>query len=316
MFAVAMVLAVRMAGTPRGRCGEAGGRRRCAMAGAGLYLTLSRGALAAAAVGVVVVVMLDPVRAQLRAVAVAVVTCLPAVAASELFSGVRGVGGSAGDGLAVVAILLVLSALGAVLAARWAGSGEAGPERRRLPVAAIPAALLLVVALGAAVVVSGAGREPPGVGSASDARADRLRSLGSNRGDYWEVALDVTAAHPLAGHGSGSFEVDWSRERTITEGVRDAHSLIIETAAELGVVGLVLLGMFLGGVAASVPRALRRDPVVAVGAVAALAAWLLHAQLDWLWEMPAASLNALLLAAAVLVLAEPVEESGQRHRGA
>ena len=63
------------------------------------------------------------------------------------------------------------------------------------------------------------------------------------------------------------------------------------------------------------PAAVRRDPALAVGATAGLVAWILHAQLDWLWEMPAATLNAVLLAALLLALADPVPQGDQGHGG-
>jgi O-antigen ligase len=158
-------------------------------------------------------------------------------------------------------------------------------------------AVVAAVGLGAAVAASGAGRHPPAAGTPG---ATRLSSVGSNRGEYWRVALDVARDHPIVGHGSGSFEVDWAQRRHITESVHDAHSLVVETAAELGLVGLVALALFLGGVAASVPGAFRRQPELVVGPAAGMGAWLLHAQLDWLWEMPAATLNVLVLAGLVL----------------
>ena len=319
VMAVALVLAVRMLGTPeRPRALRAGAAVAVPWIALALYLTLSRGALAAAGIGVIALALLDSSRVQAKAIALGVAAGVVTVAAAEAFPGVLGSDGNAGDGAVVLVVLLAVSAVGAAIAIRWTGSAAPARDPRRVRTVALPAILLAVVALGALVVISGAGREPPGLGGASEARADRLRSLGSNRDEYWRVAFDVAAAHPLVGHGSGSFDIDWSRERTITEGVRDAHSLIIETAAELGVVGLLLLALFLGGVAASVPAALRRDPVLAVGATAGLVAWVLHAQLDWLWEMPAATLNAVLLAALVVTLADPVQEDrngdgGQQH---
>ena len=198
------------------------------------------------------------------------------------------------------------------------GGAIAGRRQARLSLSPAMGAVLVagIVALGAAVTVAGGSDPPESPGPRAD--AGRLQSLGSNRGEYWSVALGVAADHPLVGHGSGSFEVDWSRERTITEGVRDAHSLVLETAAELGIVGLALLALFLGGVAFCVPAAVRRDPALAVGATAGLVAWILHAQLDWLWEMPAATLNAVLLAALLLALADPVPagRSGPRRPAA
>ena len=75
-------------------------------------------------------------------------------------------------------------------------------------------------------------------------------------------------------------------------GAADAHSLYVETAAELGLVGLAALALFLGAIAACAARALRHDPALAAGPAAALAAFGFHAGLDWDWEMPALTLVA------------------------
>jgi O-antigen ligase len=82
--------------------------------------------------------------------------------------------------------------------------------------------------------------------------------------------------------------------------VRDAHSLELETAAELGIVGLALLALMLGGVVAGAVVALRRTPAAAIGPVAALTVWAAHSALDWDWEMPALTLVAVLLAGMLL----------------
>ena len=99
------------------------------------------------------------------------------------------------------------------------------------------------------------------------------------------------ADHPLNGVGSGGFAVEWLQRRDIAEGVRDAHSLYLETAAELGLVGLPRWPLFLGGIVLAARRGRSR------AVVAALVAFALHAGLDWDWELPALTLTALLLAA-------------------
>jgi hypothetical protein len=301
VMAVALVLAVRLAGTSQRPVAlRAGAAVAAPWIGLALYLTLSRGALASAAVGLLVLVALDPGRAQLRAGAVTLAVAAIAAVASEALDGVRAAGGSEGQGAAMLVLLVLLSAAAGVAVWRLSRADEParGPSRLRVHPAVAAVAAAVAVALGVAVAVSGAGRQPPAAGA--EPGAARLSSVGSNRDEYWRVALDVAQAHPLIGHGSGSFEVDWLRERHISEGVHDAHSLVVETAAELGLVGLVALALFLGGVAASVPAAFRRQPALVAGPVAGMAAWLLHAQLDWLWEMPAATLNVLLLAGVAL----------------
>jgi O-antigen ligase len=128
--------------------------------------------------------------------------------------------------------------------------------------------------------------------------AGRLASAESNRYAYWKVALRSFADHPVLGAGSGSFAAEWLRERPFREPVRDAHSLPLETAAELGLAGLLGLGLLVAGAVAALREDLRRRGTAAAGAAAALAAFALHASLDWDWEMPALTLAALLLVSA------------------
>ena len=134
--------------------------------------------------------------------------------------------------------------------------------------------------------------ERTGSGPAQGADPSRLVSAQSNRYEYWRVAVNEFGDAPLRGGGSGSFRTVWLRERPIDETVRDAHSLYAETAAELGLVGLLALLVFAGGIVA-----MARRSVGAAGAIGALAVFAIHAGLDWDWELPALTLVALTLAA-------------------
>ena len=132
VMAVALVLALRLGGTPeRPRPLRAGALAAAPWLGLALYLSLSRGALAAVAIGVLAVLLLDHGRAQVRAAIVGIAACLPVVAASELFAGVQGTDGSAGDGLAVLAVALAASALAGWPGARWVGGAIAGRRQAR-----------------------------------------------------------------------------------------------------------------------------------------------------------------------------------------
>jgi len=86
----------------------------------------------------------------------------------------------------------------------------------------------------------------------------------------------------------------------------NAHSLYLETLGEVGIAGSVLLGAALAPPLVAGARA-RRDPL-ALAALAAYAAWLVHAALDWDWELPAVTLAALACAGAVLVAARSDED--------
>ena len=53
------------------------------------------------------------------------------------------------------------------------------------------------------------------------------------------MASSVAGRAP--GTGAGTFELDWEQRRPFFYVIRDAHSLVLETLAALGVVGLALL---------------------------------------------------------------------------
>jgi hypothetical protein len=281
--AIGLVLCARLAST---RAVAAAG---AAPLGAVVAFSFSRGAIAAAVIGLAVLAVLDPVRPALRAAAVTAAAALGAAIVAAALPAVRTLEGAReSQGLVLLAALVVLGAAAVALARHGHEPSRvsAGRVRRRTVVAVLVGAVLLA---GGAAAVEG-GRPDDG------ASATRLSSTASNRYEYWTVALSSFAAAPLQGHGSGSFAVDWLRERDVDEVVRDAHSLELETAAELGVVGLALLALLVGGVAVA---AARGGPAAA-GPAAGLAVWAAHSALDWDWEMPALTLVALLLAGVLL----------------
>jgi O-antigen ligase len=119
-----------------------------------------------------------------------------------------------------------------------------------------------------------------------------------DRPAFWRVAVSDASSHPLLGSGAGSFDDYWLGHRTIGAFVEDAHSLYLETAAELGLVGLMLLGCALLVPLWAAARG-RHHPLAPIGA-AAYVTFLVHAGLDWDWEMPATTLAGLALAAALI----------------
>ena len=204
----------------------------------------------------------------------------------------------------MLAVLLVASAAAALATTRGPWAQAAGrvspPVRRGL---AITGAL---VAVGVVVTFSVLTMEREHAVDAREERASNARLVSSDsvRGDFWRVARDVFADDVLHGIGSGGYAAAWLRERPIAYAARDAHSLYFETAAELGIVGLGLLLVMLGGIAACAREAVRRDRVVAAGPVAVLAAWAVHAGLDWDWEIPTLALIAVLMAAVLIAQAD------------
>jgi O-antigen ligase/polysaccharide polymerase Wzy-like membrane protein len=311
LAALGLVLCARIAGDgDRPRALRAAAAAAAAPLGMGTYLSFSRGAIACLLAGLATLVALDRDRRQLRAALVALGAGAAAALAAAPFGTVRALhnGAATAQGLVVLVLLAAICAIAALVSLR--GAADAGPLRvRTAPAVAVVAVLALVPYV---VVIAAEGAH--GAREATfGASTSRLSDVGSHRWSYWRAALGVVADHPVAGAGTGSFGVEWLRRRTIDERVRDTHSLELQTAAELGLVGLALLLVALGGVAVAAARALRADRVLAAGPAAAGLTWLLHAGLDWDWQMPALTLVAVALAGLLLCRSPAAVADGRQQ---
>ncbi len=279
-----------------------------------LYFTFSRGALVALVVGAIVQIAADTHRARLLATGLVVGTpALLAVYLASRYHALTTAGDSLttaqreGHELAKILLALMLLAAAAAVAMHIAErrlrfSAHAG----RLLVGAVTAAALLA-ALGALAAAGGPvdvvrrasdsfGRAPaPGDG---DLQRRLVSASGNGRSDYWRVARTMVRDEPLLGTGAGSFEAHWFRERSVAFHARDAHNLYLETLAELGPVGLALLLASLALPLVALPAV--RGFAYAPAAVGAYAAYLVHAGVDWDWEVPAVTVPAIFCAAVLL----------------
>jgi O-antigen ligase len=237
---------------------------------------------------------------------------LAAVAGSP-FGGVTGLSGSLGQresqGAITFALLVLITALAA--AAGWVAAGRRGTERLALPRRAPQIALAVILAGLALAIVLGA--KETSHQTILGGGVSRLTTLRSDRYAYWNVALKAFSAEPIRGVGAGGWAVWWLRYRKIGGFARDAHSLPLQTMAELGLVGLALLAVFLAGIAWAARLAHRRAPELSAGLIAAVVVYFVHAPLDWDWQLPALTLVGLVLSGGVLALtevrrAEPVRE--------
>jgi hypothetical protein len=134
-------------------------------------------------------------------------------------------------------------------------------------------------------------------------RSHLLSSTGSGRWQLWSSAYDEWQTKPVFGRGAGSYQSWWMEHASLPLFVRDAHSLWLETLAELGVVGFLLLVIAIGmGFVAALAR-LRNvggdRPLIAAMA-AVLAAFVVAAGIDWMWELSVVGLVAV-VALGVLV---------------
>lgn len=281
-----------------------------------LYFTFSRGSVAALAVALAVIVALD--RDRLRAVvllAMFLVLPLAAVVLAGRSAALTTAGATLQtaqrEGHRLVWQLVVLSALAAAVqvAAAWVIPRVRVGRWVRQGVTAAAVVLVVLVGLAGLVRAGAPGaivdraraafvEEPPATTGGLDRRL--LSASGNGRAAYWRVATRMVVREPLLGAGGGSFGRAWVRERPVANEARDAHNLYLETLAELGPIGLFLLVAVLAAPFAALRR-VRRDPS-APAAAGVLAAFLLHAAVDWDWEIPLLTLVALACGAAVLVL--------------
>jgi len=309
LAALGFVLTVRVAGdATRTTAMRAAAATACAPLGLGLYLSFSRGALFACAAGLVVLVTITRSRGQLRSIGLALLGGGVAAGVAAPMRGLTALAGSGGarerEGAIVLASLAIVM-LAAAGAQRWLARREPSyAPSLRLP-RGTSAIAVGVICVGLAIAIVAGAKErsnrplSPG--------ATRLVTLQSNRYDYWRVAMRAFRSEPLRGVGAGGWAVYWLRYRTIDEFAQDAHSLPLQTLAELGLVGVALLGGFFAGVALAALSAHRIVPAFSAGPIAGFIVWTAHSPLDWDWQMPALTLVAMGLAGQLLALSELTE---------
>jgi hypothetical protein len=232
----------------------------------GVVLAQSRGAGLALLVGGSVAVLKSTDRPRLLLFLAFIVAGAAAVAITAHLTGVTKSSSASADVVVqsrLVFVLVAVTTLAAALCAR--GRRESRELPRWGAVALAAAALALVTSVVVAAATSRIG-------------------LG-DRGLYWTVAVHAFADRPLLGNGPGTFERLWLANRDVLRDVRDAHSLYLEALAEQGLVGTMLL---VGVLALPLLRIARAAPGrVASAAAGAYAVFLVHAGVDWDWELPA-----------------------------
>ncbi len=139
--------------------------------------------------------------------------------------------------------------------------------------------------------------------------SSRITQLGSSRPMYWHQGLEVGGHALLKGVGELGYGI--ARLRYTTEPFKSdqAHSYLVQTFADLGLIGLVLTLALLGAWtwAASRPLALRtpwrslspaqageREALVVLAAV--VVAFGVQSVLDWTWYFPGVAIPPLLCA--------------------
>jgi len=299
-----------------------------------LMLSYSRGSLVAVAVGVVLWLWLVPLR--LRGACVLLVGGLGAIVvvgwdfsqhALSSESVALGERANAGGQLGVLlaAVLVSLALAGVAIGFATGRHAPRPAARRRIGALLLSLPVIAVVALMGLLAHSQRGLTGSishDVSALTDPNAPlpantpgRLTSVGSVRARYWNEALEVFSEHPALGAGAGGYVTARLRHRTETLDVTHAHGFLVQTLADLGLVGLALTLALLAAWLAAAGRATHpwnrrwRDgrwrrvaaPYTAerVGLLTMLCvvvAFGAHSLVDWTWYVPGNACVALLCA--------------------
>jgi O-antigen ligase len=297
-------------------------RHRAARAAAGfavpiliaaLYLTFSRGSWGALVIGLALTAAADARRRELAGAVAAV--ALPAAVvvgcgalADALTAPLAPPAAVEADAhryaIAILLACAAASASAAVLAPRLGARLPRLSFRRvAAPAALCAAAIAVVVAGGPGPLASGAARafDAPPPNTAEGPKTHVVSLSGSARGQLWDVALSSFADRPLAGNGAGTYGRLWLMKREQAVTMEDAHNLYLETLAELGVAGFVVLLAVLAVPLVAARRVLSTPYVPAL--VGVYVALLAHAAIDWDWEMPVVMVATLVCGVAIVAVA-------------
>ena len=236
-----------------------------------LMLAYSRGALAALAIGVVAWMCLVPLRLRgARVLIVGAVGAAPVVAWDFSRHALSGDGVAlavrthAGHqlGALLVAMLVFLTLIG--IAIGFFGDRRAPTASGRRAVGIALASLLVLLLLAGVGGLAATKRGLTGtishdLSSLTNPNAPvpantpgRLTAVGSVRARYWNEALEIFQAHPALGAGAAGYETARLRYRTQLLDVRQAHGYVVQTLADLGIVGLgVTLALLIAWMAAA-----------------------------------------------------------------
>jgi O-Antigen ligase len=297
-------------------------------------LTLSRGGVISCAVALVVFVALAHER-LLKLTSGAFAAAGSAVLVAGAFhrhaiqQGLSNAAEQREVGGMVVAIILVcagvaLAQAGIGLLARHTAPPRAltpSPKRARV---LLGVSVLVLVAVALAIHVPGKidhlwtdFKNPKPTSVASGAAGHLSSTSGEGRYQYWQAGVNATSSRVLIGAGPGTYQLLWLPRAPFFSYVTNAHSLYVETYAELGVVGLILLVGFLvtalTAATAIVIQQTGAERTRGAAITAALAAFAVFAAFDWIWQLPVLPACFLLLSAAAL--APSIKSHRKPHRG-
>lgn len=303
-----------------------------------VLLSQSRGAALAMLAGILVAVIAIPGRTRRAFALLTIAGCFTlALGALQDVYDVGVVNLPTGDEARTAAAVALLCALAAAViwgAATAAHASLARDRRRAVRLDRLGRAVLTAGLLGALLVaLAFSGRIADRIdreynafvnlgaapaGQPAVTTGSRLVSGAGTRYDYWRIAWRAFKDHPLEGLGAGNYDRRYFAERASPEDVRQPHSIELQALSETGLVGGLLLALFLAAVASGAARWARaarsNEAARALGVSAAggFTAWLVHTSVDWMHLLPGVTAVALCLAA--ILLTDPERRNADSSR--
>jgi hypothetical protein len=299
-------------------------------------LSQSRGSLYATPVMLVLVFALLPQRTRTFAVLVPIAAGIGAAAPAVLRVGNDLSGDSVSASrvhsataamFAAAVIVGLVVAVGAAVESRGEFSASSLARAHRAIAAVAVVTLVAGLAGGWAAVGDPAARVrhawdtfKSGNGYAANGSGSRLTSgFGSNRYDFYRVALNEFVAHPVVGIGADNFQQPYLAHGRSTETPHYPHSVELRTLTQTGLLGALLA---LVGLGAALLAGLRvcRDSVrsgadflrgdVVAAALGGFAYWAVHGSFDWFWEFAGLGAPAFALLGLACALAPAPSQRG------
>jgi O-Antigen ligase len=235
-------------------------------------------------------------------------------------------------GIVVLVVVIALVPLGYLALARADKTPLSGASRRKIGTALIClVALVPIAGIGAAAASTrGLGGQASRVWNdlTSTQRVGdtpgRLVALANSRPSYWHEGLTVGEHALLAGVGADGFGTAQTRYADDTLHAGHAHSYLIQTFADLGLIGVALSLALLVAWVVAAARALREGEErsgFAAHAVERAGMWSLlcvvlalgvSSTVDWTWEYAGVAVPAV-IAAGWLAGRGPLEQRGGRR---
>lgn len=299
-----------------------------------LVLAYSRGALAVALIGAAIWLCLVPLRLR-GALMLIVCGALAAAVIGFAFSShalsAEGVAlaqrVSAGHQLGILLLALIVVLTFAGMAIGFGASAHpASPRTRRRAGAAMLALLLVAVLAGVGALASTqrgfTGTISHDLSTVTNPNATvantpgRLTAVASARARYWKQAIEVFEAHPALGAGGGGYATARKQYETGTQEVVQAHGYVVQTLADLGIVGtvltlaLLLTWMLAAGQAThpfnrrwsgwrwrAIDQPYTPERLGLLSMLCIVITFGLHSLVDWTWYVPGTALVGLICAA-------------------